>query len=444
MAFPDLQAEVDRDCARLIVSAPRRTGTLVRIVGLMLEARGIVATVGETCNIRTADGGTVEAEVVGFSDKTTFLMPYGHPAGIGPGSAVVVQGGSFKVKLGRSMLGRVLDGRCAPLDGKPAPLCDDEHGLQGFPLNPMERGPIHEPLDVGVKAINGVLTLGKGQRIGLMAGSGVGKSVLLGMITRYTKADVVVIGLIGERGREVNEFIRETLGPEGLAKSVVIAAPADVSPVLRLRAGNVAHLIAEYFRDQGLNVLLLIDSLTRVAHAQREIGLAVGEPPTMKGYPPSVFALLPKMIERAGVGRNGHGSITAIYTVLMEGDDTADPIVDIARASLDGQVMLSRSLADAAHYPAIDLSGSISRIMPAICERSALAAANRFRRMWTLYQQNQDLIKVGAYQSGANAELDEAISRRPDMERFLCQEMHEGVDLGASAALLAAFAGHQG
>lgn len=442
MEFPDLAAEFDRDCARIKVGAPRRTGTLVRIVGLMLEARGIVASVGETCSIRTADGGMVEAEVVGFSDKTTFLMPYGHPTGIGPGSTVAVHGSSFKVKLGRAMLGRVLDARCAPLDGKPAPLCEDEQGLQGFPLNPMERGPIHEPLDVGVKAINGVLTLGKGQRIGLMAGSGVGKSVLLGMITRYTKADVVVIGLIGERGREVNEFIRETLGPEGLAKSVVIAAPADVSPVLRLRAGNVAHLIAEYFRDQGLNVLLLIDSLTRVAHAQREIGLAVGEPPTMKGYPPSVFALLPQMIERAGVGRNGHGSVTAIYTVLMEGDDAADPIVDIARASLDGQVMLSRSLADAAHYPAIDLSGSISRIMPAICDRATLAAANRFRRLWTLFQQNQDLIKVGAYQSGANAELDEAISRRPDMERFLRQEMHEGVELGAAVALLTAFAGH--
>jgi len=443
MAFPDMQAEFDRDCARLSVSAPRRTGTLVRIVGLMLEARGIIATVGESCSITTADGGVVEAEVVGFSGRTTFLMPFGHPAGIGPGSAVVALGSSFKVRLGRAMLGRVLDARCAPLDGKPAPLCEDEQGLQGLSLNPMERGPIHEPLDVGVKAINGVLTLGKGQRIGLMAGSGVGKSVLLGMITRYTKADVVVIGLIGERGREVNEFIRETLGPEGLAKSVVIAAPADVSPVLRLRAGNVAHLIAEYFRDQGLNVLLLIDSLTRVAHAQREIGLAVGEPPTMKGYPPSVFALLPRMIERAGVGRNGHGSITAIYTVLMEGDDASDPIVDIARASLDGQVMLSRSLADAAHYPAIDLSGSISRIMPAICDRNTLAAANRFRRLWTLFQQNQDLIKVGAYQSGANAELDEAIRRRPEMEGFLRQEMHEGVELGASAALLTAFAGNQ-
>jgi len=277
-----------------------------------------------------------------------------------------------------------------------------------------------------------------------MAGSGVGKSVLLGMITRYTKADVVVIGLIGERGREVNDFIRESLGPEGLAKSVVIAAPADVSPVLRLRAANVAHLIAEYFRDQGLNVLLLVDSLTRVAHAQREIGLAVGEPPTMKGYPPSVFALLPRMIERAGVGRNGRGSVTAIYTVLMEGDDVSDPIVDIARASLDGQVMLSRSLADAAHYPAIDLSGSISRVMPAICSPEVIKAANLFRRLWALYQQNQDLIKVGAYQSGSNPELDQAIARRGQMEGMLRQQMHEGVEIETTVAALRQFANELG
>ena len=426
--------------ARVSVGEPRRVGALVRIVGLMLEARGIVASLGETCSIQSLHGNDLDAEVVGFSDKTTYLMPYTHPSGIGPGSPVHVRGNSGRVKIGRAMLGRVLDARCQPLDGKPAPLCDADQSLEGLPLNPMERGPIHAPLDVGVKAINGVLTLGQGQRIGLMAGSGVGKSVLLGMITRYTKADVVVIGLIGERGREVNEFIRESLGPEGLAKSVVIAAPADVSPVLRLRAANVAHLIAEYFRDQGLNVLLLVDSLTRVAHAQREIGLAVGEPPTMKGYPPSVFALLPKMIERAGVGRNGFGSVTAIYTVLMDGDDASDPIVDIARASLDGQVMLSRDLADAAHYPAIDLSGSISRVMPSICTRETLAAANRFRRLWTLYQQNQDLIKVGAYQAGANAELDEAILRRSEMETFLRQDMHVGVEIGATVDFLKTFA----
>jgi flagellum-specific ATP synthase len=298
----------------------------------------------------------------------------------------------------------------------------------GLPLNPMERGPINKVLDVGVKAINGLLTLGRGQRIGLIAGSGVGKSVLLGMMTRFTKADVVVIGLIGERGREVQAFIQETLGPEGLAKSVVIAAPANVSPVLRLKGAHLTHVVAEYFRDQGKDVLMLVDSLTRVAHAQREIGLAIGEPPTSKGYPPSVFALLPNLIERAGVGRFGVGSITAIYTVLAEGDDGNDPIVDIARASLDGQVMLSRKLADAAHYPAIDLTGSISRVMQNLLTPTDLKLANRFRRLWSLYQQNVDLIQVGAYQQGSNAEIDQAIAAREAMETFLRQDMFTGVD----------------
>jgi flagellum-specific ATP synthase len=288
----------------------------------------------------------------------------------------------------------------------------------------MERGPIDKVLDVGVKAINGMLTMGRGQRIGLVAGSGVGKSVLLGMLTRFTKADVVVIGLIGERGREVQAFISESLGKEGLAKSVVVASPANVSPVLRLKATHMTHVIAEYFRDQGLNVLMLVDSLTRVAHAQREIGLAIGEPPTAKGYPPSVFALLPNLIERAGVGRHGVGSITAIYTVLAEGDDASDPIVDIARASLDGQVMLSRKLADAAHYPAIDLTGSISRIMQSLLDPNDLKQANRFRRMWTLYQQNLDLIQVGAYERGTNPELDDAIRLHDSMVAFLQQDMH--------------------
>jgi flagellum-specific ATP synthase len=265
-----------------------------------------------------------------------------------------------------------------------------------------------------------------------MAGSGVGKSVLLGMLTKYTEADIVVIGLIGERGREVQEFIQKTLGESGLKKAVVVASPANISPVVRLKATNRAHLIAEYFRDQGKSVLLLCDSLTRVAHAQREIGLAIGEPPTAKGYPPSVFALLPRLIERAGVGKNGYGSITAVYTVLAEGDDRSDPIVDIARASLDGQVMLSRELADAAHYPAIDLVGSISRVMDSLVSPDVLKAANRLRRLWTLYQQNQDLIQVGAYEFGSNPDLDEAIRVRPDMERLLQQLSDEAVSLEES------------
>jgi flagellum-specific ATP synthase len=262
-----------------------------------------------------------------------------------------------------------------------------------------------------------------------MAGSGVGKSVLMGMLTRNTSADVIVIGLIGERGREVQEFVHQTLGDAGLTKAVVVASPANISPVVRLKATNLTHLIAEYFRDKGKSVLLLCDSLTRVAHAQREIGLAIGEPPTAKGYPPSVFALLPRLIERAGVGKDGYGSVTAIYTVLAEGDDRSDPIIDIARASLDGQVMLSRDLADAAHYPAIDLSGSISRVMNSLISPQLQKAADRLRRLWTLYQQNQDLIQVGAYSSGTNPDLDEAIRLRPDMEKLLKQMSDECISL---------------
>jgi len=383
-----------------------------------------MAPLGACCEVVGRHGHRVEAEVVGFNDKTLFLMPFSEPTGVGPGDVVRVVSHSSNVKLGSALLGRVIDGRGEPLDGLPAPECHDTLSLLGRPLNPMERGPIDKVLDVGVKAINGMLTMGRGQRIGLVAGSGVGKSVLLGMLTRFTKADVVVIGLIGERGREVQAFISESLGKEGLAKSVVVASPANVSPVLRLKATHMTHVIAEYFRDQGLNVLMLVDSLTRVAHAQREIGLAIGEPPTAKGYPPSVFALLPNLIERAGVGRHGVGSITAIYTVLAEGDDASDPIVDIARASLDGQVMLSRKLADAAHYPAIDLTGSISRIMQSLLDPNDLKQANRFRRMWTLYQQNLDLIQVGAYERGTNPELDDAIRLHDRMVAFLQQDMH--------------------
>ena len=383
----DFDAEVTRSMAQLRAPEPQRSGTLVRLVGLTLETRGIMAPLGACCEVIGRHGHRVEAEVVGFNDKTLFLMPFSEPTGVGPGDVVRVVSHSSNVKLGSALLGRVIDGRGEPLDGLPAPECHDTLSLLGRPLNPMERGPIDKVLDVGVKAINGMLTMGRGQRIGLVAGSGVGKSVLLGMLTRFTKADVVVIGLIGERGREVQAFISESLGKEGLAKSVVVASPANVSPVLRLKATHMTHVIAEYFRDQGLNVLMLVDSLTRVAHAQREIGLAIGEPPTAKGYPPSVFALLPNLIERAGVGRHGVGSITAIYTV-------------------------------------IDLTGSISRIMQSLLDPNDLKQANRFRRMWTLYQQNLDLIQVGAYERGTNPELDDAIRLHDRMVSFLQQDMH--------------------
>ncbi len=435
-AMTDFALEVARTLSKVRSSQPERCGTLVRLVGLRMEARGIMAPIGANCEIIGQDGQKIEAEVVGFNDKTLYLMPLTEPTGISPGASVRIASNSGSACLGPELLGRVIDGRGEPLDGKPKPHCQSKLSLLGLPLNPMERGPIDSVLDVGVKAINGLFTLGRGQRIGLVAGSGVGKSVLLGMMTRFTKADVVVIGLIGERGREVQAFIQESLGEEGLAKSVVVAAPANVSPVLRLKAAHMTHVIAEYFRDQGLNVLMLVDSLTRVAHAQREIGLAIGEPPTAKGYPPSVFALLPNLIERAGVGRHGHGSITAIYTVLAEGDDANDPIVDIARASLDGQIMLSRKLADAAHYPAIDLNGSISRVMQSLLAPEDLKSANKFRRLWSLYQQNIDLIQVGAYESGSNPSLDEAIRLRELMDQFLRQDMHDGQDESAARDII--------
>ncbi len=423
--YPDV---VERLIAQTRTPPACHTGTLVRLVGMTLEARGIMAPLGALCEIEGNTGNKISAEVVGFNDQTLFLMPFTEPIGIGPGAAVRVIANSSEARLGDALLGRVIDAFGQPLDGGPVPDCPDKLALLGLPLNPMERGPINQILDVGVKAINGLLTMGRGQRIGLIAGSGVGKSSLLGMITRFTKADVVVIGLIGERGREVQAFINEVLGPEGRAKSIVIAAPANVSPVMRLKATHLTHVIAEYFRDQGKSVLMLMDSLTRVAHAQREIGLAIGEPPTAKGYPPSVFALLPNLIERTGVGRHGYGAITAIYTVLAEGDDAQDPIVDIARASLDGQVMLSRKLADAAHYPAIDLNGSISRVMQNLLPADELKLANRVRRLWSLYQQNQDLISVGAYEMGSNPEIDQAIALRSQLEAFLVQDMHAEVD----------------
>ncbi len=432
----DFSVVVDSVCSDLKSPAPERTGTLVRVVGMTLEARGILAPVGAICKIESADHESFDAEVVGFHDEILYLMPFTDPSGAGPGARVRLLSSTARACVGDAQLGRILDGLGRPLDGKPAPIADKLLGLQGLIINPMERGAIETTLDVGVKAINGLLTLGRGQRVGLMAGSGVGKSVLLGMMTKYTNADIVVIGLIGERGREVKEFITETLGPDGLAKSIVVASPANESPVLRLRATLLAHLMAEYWRDQGKNVLLLVDSITRVAHAQREIGLAVGEPPTSKGYPPSVFALLPKLIERSGVGRHGHGSITAIYTVLAEGDDRSDPIIDITRASLDGQVMLSRELADAAFYPAIDLTGSVSRLMNQLMAPDQLEKANNFRRLWALYQQNKDLIQVGAYEHGVNPELDEAIKKRPFFEAFMQQDASERFDFDATQTAL--------
>lgn len=425
----DIEDEVTRTLDRIKLPLPMRTGTLVKVTGMTLHARGLMAPIGTLCEVESTLGTPIQAEIVGFNDDILFLIPFSEPHGVAPGATIRVISLNTNVRVGKELMGRVIDGSGLPLDGRPAPKLLHNTPLHGEMLNPLNRGEIHEVLDVGVKAINAFLTIGRGQRVGLIAGSGVGKSVLLSMLTRYTAADVVVIGLIGERGREVAEFIKTTLGQDGLAKSVVVAAPANVSPVLRIRATHTAHAIAEYYRSLGLHVLLLVDSLTRVAHAQREVGLAIGEPPTSKGYPPSVFTLIPNLLERGGVGELGKGSITAMYTVLAEGDDAQDPIVDIARASLDGQVMLSRSLADAAHYPAIDLNGSISRVMQNIVEPQKWRKANRFRRLWSLYQQNAELIQVGAYQAGSNSEMDEAIRSNESLRAFLRQDMLENFNI---------------
>ncbi len=412
-----------------MTARPSVAGKLTRVVGLTLEAIGCRAAVGSLCRIDTLDG-YLEAEVVGFSGEKLFLMPSEQLKGVIPGAKVTPIGDEHGIPVGMSLLGRVIDGVGQPLDGLGPILTAESALLVNRRLNPLARKPINQPMDVGVRAINAMLTVGQGQRMGLFAGSGVGKSVLLGMMTRGTTADVVVVGLIGERGREVKEFIEEILGAEGRARSVVVAAPADASPLMRLKGSETALTIAEYFRDQGLNVLLLMDSLTRYAQAQREIALAIGEPPATKGYPPSVFAKLPALVERAGNGAEGQGSITAFFTVLTEGDDLQDPIADAARAILDGHIVLSRELADSGHYPAIDIEKSISRVMPMVTSEEHMMMARTVKQCYSLYQQNRDLITIGAYQKGADPRLDQAIAIRPKLEQFLQQKMKEVVSYG--------------
>ena len=411
---------------------PKIAGRLVRMVGLTLEAVGINVRVGDRCMVERKGAEDIEAEVVGFDEQRIFLMPIEQVDGLRPGARVWPLTMAADVPVGFNLLGRVLDGTGRPLDER-GPLQDIEQGhLQGRPINPLHRAPIREPLDVGIRAINAMLTVGRGQRIGLFAGSGVGKSVLLGMMTRFTSADIIVVGLIGERGREVKEFIDEILGEEGLRRSVVIASPADDSPLMRLRAAQYCTSVAEFFRDQGQNVLLLMDSLTRYAQAQREIALAVGEPPATKGYPPSVFNKLPKLVERTGNGTEGGGSITAFYTVLSEGDDMQDPIADASRAILDGHIVLSRKLAEEGHYPAIDVEASVSRVMPQIVDENWLKKAQLCKQLMSHYRQNQDLISVGAYQPGSDNLLDAAIDRLPRIKAMLRQGLHEGSDLASS------------
>jgi flagellum-specific ATP synthase len=416
-------------------------GRLRRVVGLTLEAEGCEAAMGSRCLVDTADGVALETEVVGFADDRLLLMPVSEMHGVLPNARVRPCARVGGLPVGEGLLGRVIGADGIPLDGL-GPLDVDEHAaLKRDPINPMARKPIDTPLDTGVRAINALLTVGRGQRLGLFAGSGVGKSTLLGMMTRYTDADVVVVGLIGERGREVKEFVEQTLGVEGRARAVIVAAPADAPPLKRLRGAQYATAIAEWFRDRGLRVLLLMDSLTRYAQAQREIALAIGEPPATKGYPPSVFALMPALVERAGNGADGRGSITAFYTVLTEGDDHRhDPIADAARAILDGHIVLSRDLAEAGHYPSIDIEASISRVMPAVVSKEQMQAAQRFRKVYSAYRQQRDLIAVGAYQKGADAQVDQAIVMWPRLLKFLQQEVDEPATLSEAQEWLGSLA----
>lgn len=404
----------------------------MRLIGMTIEARGLEVAIGDNCQIILGEDASIEAEVVGFAGDSVFLMPLQPLEGLVAGSRVVPMGAARQVPVGIGLLGRVINGVGEPLDSL-GPLDSEKRvSLEGEAINPLDRFPISEPLNVGIRAINALLTVGKGQRIGLFAGSGVGKSVLLGMMTRSTDADVTVVGLIGERGREVKEFIEHNLGVEGLAKSVVVASPADDSPLMKLRASQLCTRIAEHFRSQGKSVLLLVDSLTRYAQAQREIALAIGEPPATKGYPPSVFSKLPKLVERAGNDATGKGSITAFYTVLSEGDDQQDPIVDAARAILDGHIVLSRTLAEQGHYPAIDIEASISRAMPQIVDEQQLQAAMRFRQLMSKFSQNEDLISIGAYVAGSDPDTDTAISSMPTMKKFLQQGLQESVSIRES------------
>ncbi len=424
-----------KNCSAAIENNPLTPiveGKLTRMVGMTLEAVGCQSAIGDRCLVEGVDKQFIETEVVGFAGDKLYLMPTGSLSGILPNARVIPTASSYQVPVGDVLLGRVIDGSGKPLDDK-GPLKNTHTApLTGKIINPLSREPISTPMDVGVRAINALLTVGSGQRMGLFAGSGVGKSVLLGMMTKFTDADVIVVGLIGERGREVKEFIENILGPEGMARSVVVAVPADQSPVMRLHGAQVATSIAENFRDQGKHVLLLMDSLTRFAQAQREIALAIGEPPATKGYPPSVFAKLPALVERAGNGELDGGSITAFYTVLTEGDDQQDPIADAARAILDGHLVLSRELAERGHYPAIDIEASISRVMTEITDDAHLDMARRFKQIYSTYQQNRDLINVGAYTYGTERNIDEAIEMQPSLMDFLHQGMNTAMNLEGS------------
>jgi flagellum-specific ATP synthase len=403
-------------------------GKVSEIIGLMVEGYGPAASIGDVCGIFPHGAENhLTAEVVGFKQGKVLLMPLESMQGLGPGCKITALGRKASIMVGRQLLGRVVDGLGNAIDNKGIVHPEDEYPIYAEPINPLQRGRIDKPIDLGIRAMNSLFTCGKGQRMGIFSGSGVGKSVLMGMIAKNTKADVNVIGLIGERGREVREFLEKNLGPAGLDRSVVVVAASDMHPLIRMRAAYVATTIAEYFRDQGADVLLMVDSLTRFAMAQREIGLSVGEPPTTKGYTPSVFSLLPKLLERSGT-MQGRGSITGLYTILVEGDDFNEPIADAARSILDGHIALSRDLANKNHYPAIDVLQSISRVMGDIVDNEHRKKAGELLNIYSTYRKAEDLINIGAYSKGSNHEIDYAIDMIDGVNRFLQQDMTETVD----------------
>jgi flagellum-specific ATP synthase len=405
------------------------TGRLVGARGLLLESVGCRLHTGQRCRVETVDDGWLDAQVVGFRDKVSYLMPFKKAHGLVTGARVLPSPPTAGPLIGPEWLGRMVNGLGEPIDGL-GRLGGDTPLPQAPPsVNPLKKRPVDEPLDVGVRAINAMLTLGRGQRVGLMAGSGVGKSVLLGLITRQTVADVIVVGLIGERNREVREFVERSLGPEGMPRAVLVVAPADESPLMRVRATELCHAVAAHYRDQGKHVLLLVDSLTRYAMALREVALSLGEPPATRGYPPSVFSTLPQLVESAGNGEGAAGTMSALYTVLAEGDDQQDPVVDTARAILDGHIVLTRELAERGHYPAIDVSASISRCMAQVVPAAHTEAARRLKASLARHARVRDLIPLGAYVPGADPETDRAVNLHPQIEAFLCQGTREAAPL---------------
>jgi flagellum-specific ATP synthase len=427
---------------RLAPRAPRVEGRVLRYDGLILEATGFPASPGTLCEIATETGAPVQGEVIGFRDGRTLLFLNQPGAAIVAGARLHVIDGGQEAEVGPELLGRVVDAEGHPLDGLPPPRCTGRWPLAGRLMNPLARMPVDRPLDIGVRVINAALSVGQGQRFGIIAGSGVGKSVLMEMMARFTVADVVVVGLIGERAREVGAFVRQIMQGDAAARIAMVAVPADRSPLLRLRAARRATAVAEYFRAQGRQVLLIIDSLTRVAHAQREIGLALGEQPTAKGYPPSVISLIPSLIERTGSGLAGEGAITGVYTVLADGDDTTnDPVVDTARAILDGHFVLSRRQTQMGIYPAIDLPQSASRVMGDITDPDHQMAARRLRRLIALYMDNRDLMLMGGYVAGQDPDLDEAIRLWPRIEDFICQHPHDPAPFAEARAALITLTG---